>query len=48
MKYGAKIILGLSMLGGSIFTALLTPSAEFGYGALMACRFLIGLSHVNL
>ncbi|CAF0770185.1 unnamed protein product [Brachionus calyciflorus] len=45
MKYGAKIILGLSMLGGSIFTILIVPSAELGYGVLMACRFLIGVSH---
>lgn len=26
-------------------TVLLVPSATWGYGALMACRFLIGVSH---
>lgn len=46
MKYGAKKTLGFSMLIGSIFTILIVPSAELSYGALMACRFLIGLSHV--
>ncbi|RNA20803.1 sialin isoform X1 [Brachionus plicatilis] len=45
MKYGPKTILGVSMLIGSIFTILIVPSAQLGYGVLMACRFLIGLSH---
>lgn len=48
MRYGPKIILGLSMLGGSVMTVLVVPSANIGYWALMACRFIMGLSHVNL
>ncbi|RMZ92896.1 inorganic phosphate cotransporter isoform X2, partial [Brachionus plicatilis] len=45
MKYGAKSVLGISMLTGSILTIFLVPSAQIGYGALIACRFLIGLAH---
>lgn len=46
MNYGAKKTLGISMLIGSIFTILIVPSAQLGYGFLMGCRFLIGLAHV--
>ena len=36
------------MFMGSAMTLLAAPSAELGYGFLIACRFVNGLVHVNL
>jgi ACS family sodium-dependent inorganic phosphate cotransporter-like MFS transporter 5 len=46
MKYGGKIVLAASMFAGSLLTIALAPAASLGgYKALIALRFLIGLSH---
>lgn len=37
MRYGEKKVLGISMLIGSIFTALSAPSAKINYLALILC-----------
>jgi hypothetical protein len=43
-----KNVLGFSMFMGSAMTLLAAPSAELGYGFLIACRFVNGLVHVSL
>jgi hypothetical protein len=40
-------VLGFSMIMGSVMTLLAAPSAELGYGYLIACRFINGLVHVS-
>lgn len=46
-KMKGKIVLATSMLLGSAMTLLVPVSARFGYMALIFCRFLNGLAHVN-
>lgn len=46
MKYGGKLVLGLSMFFGSIATILSAPVATWSYKGLIFFRFLTGLSHV--
>lgn len=46
IKFGGKIVLGISMLLGSLLTILAAPSAKLGFGVLILCRFITGLAHV--
>ena len=46
-KIGGQKVLGASMFLGSLMTLLVPVSANWGYEALIACRFLNGLVHVN-
>ena len=36
------------MFMGSVMTLLAAPSAELGYGFLIACRFINGIVHVKV
>ncbi len=45
IRFGGKIVLGASILIGSIMTMLAVPSSKLGYFALIVCRFVTGLAH---
>ena len=47
LKLGAKITLGGAILIGSVFTILVPLAANMSYMALIACRFITGIAHVN-
>lgn len=45
LRFGAKIVLALSMLIGSLFTVLIPVSARFHWIALVVCRLIVGAAH---
>jgi MFS family permease len=45
MRFGPKLVLGISVLISSIFTLLLPFAARFHYIALSIFRFIIGAAH---
>jgi predicted MFS family arabinose efflux permease len=47
IKFGARNVLILFFLVGSIFTLAvpLAAAPHAGFGALVACRFLVGVRH---
>jgi hypothetical protein len=47
LKFGTKIVIGSCILISSIFTLLLPLAARVHVFFLIACRFTIGLAHVN-
>ena len=47
-KFGGKIVLGLSMLTGSIMTLLIPTFARLNQYALIACLVITGAAHVSL
>lgn len=46
MKYGAKVVVGVGVFGGSITTILCAPVATVSYVGLIILRFLTGLFSV--
>lgn len=47
LKFGSKIVLGISLLVSSLLTIVLPFAARIHYTLLIVCRFLIGAAHVN-
>jgi MFS family permease len=45
IMFGAKIVLGMAILIGSILTLIVPVAAPISYVALVASRFLTGVAH---
>jgi MFS family permease len=45
IKLGAKIVLAMAILVGSVLTIAVPFAARWNYMALIACRFLTGVAH---
>jgi MFS family permease len=46
LKFGAKIVLAMAILVGSILTIVIPFAAQLHYIALIVCRVFTGVAHV--
>lgn len=46
LRFGSRIVIDIAILIGSIFTLLIPVLSRLHWGALFACRLIVGAAHV--